>query len=217
LPDDAVGADKGGKALTMRAFTILTVCSGNVCRSPIAEQVLRVRLNRLPSVSVGSAGTMALEGQLMTAEAAAISTRLGGDSTSHQGRILGERSIAEAGLVLAMAREHRRGVVSLVPRASRYTFTIREFARLAADVTDDDFGDIARLPLDDEASRLDAAIALVASRRGAVPAPEDPAADDVVDPYRRSADVYRQTELQIEPAIDAVVLFLWRAATLTRS
>jgi protein-tyrosine phosphatase len=200
----------------MSKFTILTVCSGNLCRSPIAEQVLRARLDRL-SVSVRSAGTVARDGDAMTPEAAAISTRLGGDSSSHAARRLGERVVGEAGLVLAMAREHRRAVVTMLPRASRYTFAVREFARLAAGITEDDLDEIARMPLEEEAARLSAAVALVASRRGMVPAPDDPGDDDVIDPYRRSADVYASSEAQLAPALEAVVLFLWRAATLTRS
>ena len=201
----------------MRAFTILAVCSGNLCRSPVAEQVLRGRLDRLPSVAVRSAGTVARAGDVMPREAAEMSVRLGGDPTAHAAQVLAEQAIGEAGLVLAMAREHRRRIVSLVPRATRYTFAVREFARLASGITDDDLADISRIPLEDEASRLDAAVALVASRRGMVPAPDDPEDDDVVDPFRRSEDVYLRSESQLAPALDAVVLLLWRAATLTRS
>ena len=52
----------------MASFTILTVCTGNVCRSPIAEKLLRLELRDLPGVRVHSAGTNALVNAPMTPE-----------------------------------------------------------------------------------------------------------------------------------------------------
>ena len=59
------------------SFSILTVCSGNICRSPLAEQLLRVGLTDLAGVTVSSAGTIALVGEGMPAEAQALSVRYG--------------------------------------------------------------------------------------------------------------------------------------------
>ena len=121
------------------SFTILTVCSGNICRSPLAEQLLRAGLAGIDGVTVGSAGTIAMVGAGMPAEAKALAVRYGStDAESHQARQLDEQAIRDADLVLGLAREHRRAVVELVPAATRRTFTLREFARLAASVTDID-------------------------------------------------------------------------------
>lgn len=199
----------------MREFRILTVCSGNLCRSPVAEQVLRRRLGEISTVTVASAGTIARPGDSMPPEAAAMSRRLGGEPSAHRAGVLTEHAILNAQLVLAMAREHRRGVVSMVPRSTRYTFTVREFARLAEGVTDDDLAGIARLPLDDEVSRLESAVTLIGSRRGMVVGPEDPFEDDVIDPFRRSEAVYAQAEAELAPALEAVARFLCRAGTQT--
>lgn len=196
-------------------FTILTVCTGNICRSPLAEQYLRAGLSELPHVTVSSAGTMALDGDDMPAEMQALARQHGMEPTAHRARYLQELHVSGAQLVLALAREHRRDVVTMWPRASRYAFTLREFARLAVGLTDADLLDIAWLPTDDTAARLTAAVALVASRRGTVPAADDVLDDEVIDPYRRDEATYTLSGQQLIPAADVVVRVLARAASIT--
>src|SRR3954465_9921582 len=107
--------------MTDEGFSVLLVCSGNICRSPIAEQALRARADG--AVLFSSAGTIARDGSPMTEEAALLSRRLGGDPSGHLSRRLTRAMIQEAGLVLTAAREHRARVVEAFPRASGYTFT----------------------------------------------------------------------------------------------
>jgi protein-tyrosine phosphatase len=197
-------------------FEILTVCTGNICRSPLAEQVLRAGLSDIPRVSVASAGTYALVGSPMTPEAAALSVEFGGlGSEHHLARDLTPAILDGAGLVFALTREHRRAIVEMRPRAARTTFTLREFARLAEGITDDELADVAALPLDANADRLAEVVVAVAARRGLVERPSDPADDDVVDPYRRSEAVYRESAAQLIPAAEIAVRTLHRAATIT--
>ena len=200
----------------MQTFSILTVCSGNICRSPLAEQLLRVGLASWPQIQVASAGTIGLTGQGMPPQAADLSRHFGGDPNAHVAQELTEQHVQTADLVFAMSREHRRAIVELVPRAIRYTFTIREFARLIADVTDDDLVEAASLPLDDVVGRLSTLIALAASQRGAVAPLVSADDDDVVDPYRRSDEVYVESAQQLVPAVNAVTALFHRAATLQR-
>lgn len=196
----------------MAGFTILTVCSGNICRSPLAEQLLRVGLAHWPEVTLGSAGTIGLTGRAMPPEAADLSRHFGGDPSGHVARVLTVEHLSEANLVFAMSREHRRAIVELFPKAIRYTFTIREFARLVSDVTDDDLDEAAALPLDDVAGRFSTLVGFAASQRGAVGPPEHPDDDDVVDPYRRSDEVYAESARQLVPAVNAVVSLFHRSA-----
>ncbi|WP_022885782.1 low molecular weight phosphatase family protein [Glaciibacter superstes] len=203
----------------MASFSILTVCSGNVCRSPFAEQLLRNGLKPWPEVTVSSAGTVGLTGQPMPEQAAALSRRYGGDPSEHIARELSAQHIADADLVFAMSREHRRAIVELVPRAIRYTFTIREFARLVSDVTDVDLDELVELhPVDmhtdETTARFHALVELAASQRGAVAPPESPVDDDVVDPYRQSDDVYDESARQLVPAVDTIVSLFQRTATV---
>ncbi|MDJ0323904.1 low molecular weight phosphatase family protein [Cryobacterium sp. PH31-AA6] len=198
----------------MNTFSILTVCSGNICRSPLAEQLLRVGLAAWPEVELASAGTIGLTGQGMPPQAADLSRHFGGDPSNHVAQVLTEEHLATADLVFAMSREHRRAIVELVPRAIRYTFTIREFARLISELTDDDLEEAAALPLDDVVGRFSTLVGLAASQRGAVAPPVSADDDDVIDPYRRSDEVYVESAQQLVPAVNAVVALFRSAATV---
>lgn len=192
-------------------FRILAVCTGNICRSPLAEQLLRARLAPL-DVTVESAGVGALVGEGMPEPALDLATRLGvTDAASHVARQVTVDLVRSADLVLAMSREHRRALVELTPAVTRKTFTIRELANIAAGISDDELrGEIAGST--DAADALRTAVGLASALRGVVeplPSPDDL---DVVDPYRQSVAVYEQSASQLAPAADAVADFLARAA-----
>lgn len=192
-------------------FEVLTVCTGNICRSPLAEQLLRLHLE--PSqVTVASAGTRGLRSAPMTPEALALADQLGvpaADSAAHRSRFLTEQHLVAPDLIIAMTRDHRRMVAELAPSRMRSTFTAREFARLAADVTDDEIRDAAdRAPGQSAGARVRAAAALVASRRGMVLPSEKPEDDDVIDPYGRSWQTYELSAAQLTPALVEVVRVL---------
>ncbi|RWZ46660.1 low molecular weight phosphatase family protein [Labedella phragmitis] len=199
-------------------FEILTVCTGNICRSPLAEQVLRARLSDLPRVSVASAGVYSLTGRPMTPEAAALSAEFGGLGAEHHiARDLTPAMIDGGGLIFAMSRDHRRSIVEMRPRATRITFTLREFARLSDGISDDELVDVAALPLDSVSERLTELVRAVTARRGLVERPLDAAEDDIVDPYRRSEAVYRESAAQLVPAAEIAARVIRRAASLTTS
>ena len=190
-------------------FTILTVCTGNICRSPLAETLLRQVLQRLPVV-VHSAGTHALVGSPMTDQNQVIARELGvTDGADHRARQLEIEQLRGADLVLALSREHRRAVVEILPKASRTTFTLREFARLA-DVVNESQVDFSHI--EDPGARMRAAVEAVAQLRGTIPAPLDPELDNVVDPYRQTDDVYAESAEQLIPAINATATLLRSAA-----
>jgi len=191
-------------------FSVLMVCSGNICRSPLAEQVLRARLADLGSIGFSSAGTFAGEGERMPEQAAALSVRFGGDPSAHSARYLTEQMVAGADLVLAMARSHRREIVELVPRKVGVTFTLREFARLSADLSEAELAETAARG-GSLRGGLAEVVALVASRKGQSGVPVSAEEDDVIDPYRRSDDTYERSAAQLVPAAEEVARVL-RAA-----
>jgi protein-tyrosine phosphatase len=192
-------------------FRILTVCTGNICRSPLAEQLLRARLASL-DVKVKSAGVSALVGVGMPDPALALATRLGvTDASSHVAQQVTADLVRGADLVLAMSREHRRALVELTPAATRKTFTIRELANIAAGISDDELRSEV-VGTTEAVDALRAAIGLASALRGVVeplPSPDDL---DVIDPYRQSAAIYEQSASQLAPAADAVATFLTKAA-----
>ncbi|MFK4834566.1 low molecular weight phosphatase family protein [Microbacterium sp. ZW T2_14] len=195
-------------------FAILAVCTGNICRSPLAEQLLRARLADLEPY-IASAGTRGLPAAQMTVEAAHIARALGvpdAETDAHRSRFLTEQHLHTPDLILAMTREHRRAIAELAPSRLRSTFTIREFARLAAAVPADEVraaADGAAAP----SEKLRAAASVVASYRGLVPAPEDPADDDVIDPYRQPWETYLLSAQQLEPAVTTVAATVRAALT----
>jgi protein-tyrosine-phosphatase len=112
---------------------ILVVCTGNVCRSPMAEGFLRAALaQRLGADAppVSSAGTAGWEGSAAMAESVRSSQERDVDIRSHVARALRSHMIDEADLVLCMAGEHRDVIVHAHPEAHGKTFTLKELVRL---------------------------------------------------------------------------------------
>lgn len=189
-------------------FRILVVCTGNICRSAQAEQFIRARVrDHFPGfesvVVVESAGTGAMVGSGMPQEAAALSTEHGGLPTNHVARQLTVDHVRAADLVLAMAAEHRSGAVRLLPRASRNTFTLTEFAVLLESAEQHHPELPAEFAALAPSDQLRAAVKWASARRGFLP-PEDARWVDVVDPYRRSEEVYAESARQIVEALDRV-------------
>lgn len=190
--------------------SILIVCTGNICRSPMAEAILRVRLADL-DVRVHSAGTRALVGHEMTAPARALAIEFGArpeDTSAHTARLLGEPLLLDADLVLTMTRDHRSHAVKMMPSRVRRTFTARELARLTSALSSEDVRTAVRDTSGGPRGRLTAALQRVTSRRGHMDKPGDGTDDDVIDPYRRSPQVYAESAAQLIPALDELERFL---------
>lgn len=195
-------------------FEILTVCTGNICRSPLAEVLLRKRLEGL-EVKVHSAGTQGLDHARMTSDAQALAAELGADveaAAAHRSRWLTEADLQSPDLIIALTREHRRKIMDMAPARMRRTFTAREFAHLAEALSDQEIADAAALGGTDQTARLKAAVAVIADMRGRVAAPADPNEYDVVDPYRRSWATYQRSAAEMMPGIDQIERVLKLAA-----
>jgi protein-tyrosine phosphatase len=180
------------------AFTILAVCTGNVCRSPAVERLLANQLG--PAVSVSSAGTHALVGHPISEPMAALLQRIGVDPQPFEARRLSEQMLKEADLILPMTRAQRGFIVELWPAAVRRAFTLREFARLLTLV------DPSALPSGTTGDRLSAAIRLAAAERGR--GRVSPEEDDVIDPFRLTDEVYAKSFGQIKYAVEQIVIHL---------
>lgn len=108
--------------------TILFVCSGNTCRSPMAEAITRRILSEklaVPEpelekkgVSVVSAGSFAMPGSRATPQAVEAVRDLGADLSHHRSRPLTVELIHQADMIFTMGRNHAMAVAALVPSAS---------------------------------------------------------------------------------------------------
>jgi protein-tyrosine phosphatase len=91
---------RGILLMSHEPFSILAVCTGNVCRSPAVERLLATKLG--PTVTVRSAGTHALVGHPISDPMAALLTDSGIEPDSFEARRLSENMLKEANLVLTM-------------------------------------------------------------------------------------------------------------------
>jgi protein-tyrosine phosphatase len=164
-------------------FRVLFVCTANICRSPMAEHLMRAGLEarlgqRSEEFLIGSAGTFGLVGEPIDGLAGeTLRGHYDLDGAAFRARALDEPLVRESDLVLTACREHRAVAVTLQPQAARRTFTIREFDRLLSAV------DPASLPTGDLGERARAVVTAAGAQRGLV-RPDRPGDDDVMDPYR---------------------------------
>lgn len=107
---------------------VLFVCTGNICRSPLAEVLLKRALAErgLDDVGVASAGTGAWDGAPASEGAYLVALERGLDLSSHRARLLTREIVEDTDLILTMARHHRARVHELGGEGR--VFVLGEFA-----------------------------------------------------------------------------------------
>ncbi|HEY2328843.1 MAG TPA: ribose 5-phosphate isomerase B, partial [Verrucomicrobiae bacterium] len=107
--------------------TILFLCTGNVCRSPMAEGLFRHAVKNRGEFRILSAGLGALDGQPPTAHSAEAMKEIGIDISQQRSRALTAELVRSADLILGMTHSHTDTVALLYPAAAEKTFLLREF------------------------------------------------------------------------------------------
>jgi protein-tyrosine-phosphatase len=119
--------------------SVLFVCTGNICRSPLAEALLRRELAKrgADGITVSSAGTGAWEGAPASEGAYLVGLENGLDLSGHKARLLTRDIVRDAHVILTMSRHHRTRVQDL--GGEERVFLLGEFTGLrgnSAEVSD---------------------------------------------------------------------------------
>lgn len=183
-------------------LSVLFVCTGNICRSPLAEHLLRSQTRDISSfITVASAGTMPLLGGSIPPEILNYASTHDVVITDHHPRVITAGMLGNADVILTAERSHRSEVVSLVPRAANKTFTLNQFVRLAqAHEQLLQQGEIIT-PTISELSEL---VGEIADIRSLAPPPHNANDDDIDDPYLKSLTTYTQAGDSIFAATSAI-------------
>ncbi|WP_067175740.1 arsenate reductase/protein-tyrosine-phosphatase family protein [Microtetraspora niveoalba] len=183
-------------------FHVLFVCTGNICRSAMAERLARAVLGADSPIRVTSAGTRATPGMEMPERARRALVRLGGDPGGFAARPLTEELVAGSDLVLAATAGHRSEVAALHPPAVTRSFTIAEFGVLSRGVPAE-----AIIGHEDPVQRARRLVAEAGARRGLVRVDQP----DIADPFGRSRRAYRVAGRTIADALSVPLTLLTRS------
>ena len=106
--------------------SLLIVCTGNICRSPVAEYIFGQRLEGSGRWNgrVASAGVDALENQGADATVLGMMRERGFDLAPHRARQLTPEDLRQADLVLVMETHQREAILDLDPTARVKTFLL---------------------------------------------------------------------------------------------
>lgn len=179
---------------------VLFVCTGNTCRSPLAEGLLRTLAKEAGvRVDVKSAGVAAAPGSPMSAHSASI-LRKKGFVEPIASKSLGPELAQWADLILTMTVGHKRAVIQQFPEAVEKTYALKEF-------TEDDADTLAAVRAHGELfAELQMKYAL-----GQAIAPEERAKlrkleerlpfHDIADPFGGPLAAYEQAAAEIEASL----------------
>ena len=113
---------------------LVFVCTGNTCRSPMAEAIYK-NLNQEGDIKVYSRGLVVLFGEPINPKAETILIKHSLDHNNHISKGLKESDIDENTLILTMTADHKRNIMERHPNA-KAVYTIKEYAGENGDVID---------------------------------------------------------------------------------
>ncbi|PKM80034.1 MAG: low molecular weight protein arginine phosphatase [Firmicutes bacterium HGW-Firmicutes-13] len=110
---------------------IIFVCTGNTCRSIMAEALAKKILSgygrKAKNLEIISAGLAAFPGEGASRQARAVLEKEGINVDGHTARLLNPDMVNDAHLILTMTQSHKRAILDIVPEAEPKVFSLKEF------------------------------------------------------------------------------------------
>lgn len=173
---------------------IMFVCTGNICRSPIGELLMKHYLAGT-SVVVDSAGTHGLTNHVIDPFSKELMNEVGIASSDFRSRRLTADMAQSADLILCFEREQLKDIKTLAPTMGRRAFLLSDFANISSACAERGLVKGTTVP-----KRLESIIAMAPRVAGFIPD-----AADIEDPHRKSFDVFERACEETNTAIVTIL------------
>ena len=111
-----------------KLFNILFVCTGNTCRSPMAEGFLKYLLQNQTNINISSAGTSAILNEPANQSAITVMNEINIDISNYQSKPITLELLEYTNLILAMTNHHRETIIYHFPSIMEYSFLLSDYA-----------------------------------------------------------------------------------------